>query len=532
MAKVIRELSHNNAPGIYNSCSCCDFYYTLKYLRLHKTKAFSCPKVRRKNWHGRISSKFYQDWKHSTLNSVFVDPESFHIADFKAGDYISISWSTNMIYGRIFPLKSALPSEIMLTKIFVDSFSISPDTLVSISEAPNFSLADSIIISSNIEGTVLLFLIDQIKSCLGVPRSKGMVVHGIAGTGKKSIVYKFCQMHALTICTFDCAEVSSLLTPYKHKMTADDIKNVVERTHGFVPADINNLIWESGNCACARIIEASTAENSFIAFNDFFTPLVEIKPTVIRDMLVYVPETSWADIGGMELVKASVKECLEAPWKNPEGFKRLSISPPSGVLLYGPPGCSKTMIARAIARDSGFNFISVRGPELVNKYVGETERSIRNLFKKARFAAPCVIFFDELDSFTSIDISHSNTTSEVNNRILGQLKTEIDGFSTQRGQVFVIGATNKPFSLDPSLIRCGRFDRLIYVPLPDPTSRKEIFKLKFSKMPVDPNIEIDILISKTHNFSGAEIVAACKEAAIASLREDINSPFGELKNCK
>ncbi|KAF1742854.1 hypothetical protein MXB_3925, partial [Myxobolus squamalis] len=681
----------------------------------------------------------------SAINSAFIDPQSFEIAHFEPGDYISITWSTNTIYARIFPLISTFPAEIRLNKIFVNSFNVSPDTLVSISEAPNFSLAGTLTISSNIEETALLSQIDQIKSCLGkfyvphsqmipyflshfsilfreivpandemnqnvsldqlpdlsvlyisadskkiclpntinqhfiiksksiqiklfkentiglfdesvsiphsfnpdliqgvdkyihilkkriyypisnkklyhdigVLRSKGMVIHGIAGIGKKSIVYKFCKTHALTLFSLDCAElriepnhfdniikkynpdiillkhfdavfdsvnpdffkidfidnfktflkniqnsayfivtcyhvnkimefrsaklfdfdieillpdslqrthiINSLLTQYKHNMTIDEIMNVVKHTHGFIPVDLKNLVRESGNCACARILNDPLSQNSSITYDDFASPLVSIKPSIIRDMLVHVPDTSWADIGGMESVKASVKECLEWPWKYPEAFKRMSISPPSGLLLYGPPGCSKTMIARAISNESGLNFISIKGPELVNMYVGETERSIRNLFNKARCAAPCIIFFDELDSFTSKDFSNYKTKCGVDNRILGQLMTEIDGISTQHGQVFVIGATNKPFSLDPALIRCGRFDRLIYVPLPDATSRKEIFKLKFLKMPVDSSMDIDLLVSKTHNFSGAEIVAVCQKAAITSLGEDPTS---------
>ncbi|MEM4676122.1 MAG: AAA family ATPase, partial [Nitrososphaerota archaeon] len=232
-----------------------------------------------------------------------------------------------------------------------------------------------------------------------------------------------------------------------------------------------------------------------------------------------VPNVRWDDIGGLEGIKQELKEAVEWPLKHPDVFKRLGIRPPRGILLYGPPGTGKTLLAKAVATESEANFISVKGPEVLSKWVGESEKAVREIFRKARETAPCIIFFDELDSIAPRRGLHPD--AGVTDRIVNQLLTEMDGLQTLKG-VVVIGATNRPDILDPALLRPGRFDRLLYVPPPDLEARYQIFKIHTREMPLDDTVDLRKLAEITEGYTGADIEAVCREAAMVAARENIN----------
>ncbi|MEM4706549.1 MAG: AAA family ATPase, partial [Candidatus Methanomethylicaceae archaeon] len=253
----------------------------------------------------------------------------------------------------------------------------------------------------------------------------------------------------------------------------------------------------------------------------------DITPSALREVYVEVPEVHWDDIGGLEDIKRQLKEIAEWPIKHPELFEQMGITPPKGILLYGPPGTGKTLLAKAVATESGANFISVRGPEILSKWVGESEKAIREIFKKARQAAPCVIFFDEIDSIAPI--RGGRFDSGVTERIVNQLLSEMDGLIPLRG-VVVMAATNRPDMLDPALLRPGRFDRLVYVPLPDKKAREEIFKVHTRKMPLAEDVNFSILAEKTEGYTGADIEAICREAALMALREEMKPKKVEMRH--
>ncbi|KAF7228653.1 spermatogenesis-associated protein 5-like [Nothobranchius furzeri] len=235
----------------------------------------------------------------------------------------------------------------------------------------------------------------------------------------------------------------------------------------------------------------------------------------------HVSRVSWSDVGGMAEVKLKLKQAVEWPLRHPEAFTRMGIQPPKGVLLYGPPGCSKTLIAKALANESGLNFLAVKGPELLSKYVGESERAVREVFRKARAVAPSIVFFDEIDALAS-ERGSSSGSGGVGDRVLAQLLTEMDGIE-QLQDVTVLAATNRPDMIDKALMRPGRLDRIVYVPLPDAATRHEIFSLQFRNMPVAEDVSIDDLVTQTNKYSGAEITAVCREAALLALQEDIKA---------
>jgi transitional endoplasmic reticulum ATPase len=232
-----------------------------------------------------------------------------------------------------------------------------------------------------------------------------------------------------------------------------------------------------------------------------------------------VATVHWSDIGGLDSVKQHLKESVEWPIKQPEIFKRLGIKPPKGILLYGPPGCGKTLLARAVATESEANFISIKGPEVFSKWVGESEKAIREVFRKARMAAPTVIFFDEMDSLTPNRGAGSD--SGVSERVISQLLTEMDGILTLQ-DIVVIAATNRPNLIDPAVLRPGRFDRLIYVPEPDDKSRLQILKLYTTPMPLNKDVDLNQISTATKYYSGADLENLCREAAMHALRVDIN----------
>ncbi len=307
------------------------------------------------------------------------------------------------------------------------------------------------------------------------------------------------------------------------------LRELADQTHGFVGADIEALCKEAAMKALRRYIPQidmnseeiplELLESMKVTYDDFKSALKEIEPSAMREVLVEVPKVTWDDVGGLEDVKREIIEAVEWPLKYPEKFKKFGIKPPKGVLLYGPPGTGKTLIAKAVANEAEANFISVKGPELLSKWLGESEKAVRKIFKKAKQVAPCIIFFDEIDAIAGMRGLEENRAVE---RVVNQLLTELDGLEELEG-VVVIGATNRPDIIDPALLRPGRFDRLVYVRPPDKKSRLAIFKIHTRNMPLAEDVDLEELADMTEGYVGADIEAVCREAVMLALREDINA---------
>ena len=245
-------------------------------------------------------------------------------------------------------------------------------------------------------------------------------------------------------------------------------------------------------------------------------------PSSIRETVVEVPDVTWDDIGGLEQTKKELQELITYPVEHPDKFKKFGTKPSRGVLFYGPPGCGKTLLAKAVANECSSNFISVKGPELLTMWFGESEANVRQCFDKARGAAPCVLFFDELDSVGTARGSSQGDAGGAGDRVMNQLLTEMDGVGANK-QVFFIGATNRPEILDEALVRPGRLDQMIYIPLPDLPARISIFKANLRKSPVAKNVSFDTLGRVTEGFSGADLAEVCKRATKAAIREAIEA---------
>jgi transitional endoplasmic reticulum ATPase len=310
-----------------------------------------------------------------------------------------------------------------------------------------------------------------------------------------------------------------------------DLRRLSDVTHGYTGADIASLCREAAMKALRRYIPEinleeerippETLEKMVVKMDDFMSAYREITPTAMREVYVEVPQVHWNEVGGLKDVKQELMESVEWPLKKPEVFHKMGIKPPRGILLYGPPGCGKTMLARAVATESEANFISIKGPEIFSKWVGESEKAIREVFRKGRTAAPAIIFFDELDAIVpKRGLGYAD--SGASERVISQLLTEIDGIESLQN-VLVIAATNRPDILDPAVLRPGRFDRLIYVPSPDTDSLKEIFKLHSHEMPLSKDVDPGALASMAEGYSGADIEAICREAAIIALRDNIEA---------
>ncbi|CAL1536859.1 unnamed protein product [Lymnaea stagnalis] len=314
-----------------------------------------------------------------------------------------------------------------------------------------------------------------------------------------------------------------LLSKIPHNLSFEDIETVAMNAHGYVGADLAALLNEASLHALSRQgpppSELGTASLQ-LTLEDLIFAGSLVKPSALREIQLEVTQVKWSDIGGMSEVKMRLREAVELPLSNPEVFKRLGIEPPRGLLMYGPPGCSKTMVARALATESKLNFLAVKGPELFNQYVGQSEKAVREVFRKARSAAPSIIFFDEIDAIAAK--RGSSCGSGVDDRVLTQLLTEMDGLEFLK-DVFIMAATNRPDKIDNALLRPGRFDSLVYVPLPDDSTREEILLKKFTKMCVGDDVNVKTLVELTQDYSGAEIIQVCHEAALSALREDINS---------
>ena len=309
-----------------------------------------------------------------------------------------------------------------------------------------------------------------------------------------------------------------------------DLDKIANTTHGFVGADLESLCKEAAMRVVRRIlpeiqndeeIPKEVMEKIVVTGEDFKNAQKEIHPSALREVLVQIPDIKWDDVGGLEDVKQELKEAVEWPLKHPETFQRLGIRPPKGTLLYGIPGTGKTLLAKAVASESEANFISVKGPELLSKWVGESEKGVREVFRKAKQAAPTVIFFDEIDAIASTR-SGNDTDSGVTKRVVNQLLTEMDGLE-ELEDVAIIAATNRPDILDAGLMRPGRFDRHIQVSEPDEEARLSIFEVHTKDMPLADDVDLKKLAKNTEGYVGADIESVCREAAMLTLRNDLES---------
>jgi len=310
-----------------------------------------------------------------------------------------------------------------------------------------------------------------------------------------------------------------------------DLQYLAKVTHGFVGADLQALCREAAMKALRRYLPQINLEEEEIPqevldklevnAEDFLGALREVQPSAIREVFVEIPNVRWEEIGGLANEKQELIEVVEWPLKKPEAFRRIGITPPKGVLIFGPPGCGKTLLARAVATESEANFISVKGPELLSKWVGESEKAIREVFRKARTAAPAIIFFDEIDALAPTR-GRTAGDSHVTERVISQLLTEMDGLETTK-DILVLAATNRPDLIDPALLRTGRFDRFVYIGAPDEKSREEIFRIYMANMPLDSDVDIQKLVQATPYFVGGDIEALCREAGMRALRENMQA---------
>lgn len=313
--------------------------------------------------------------------------------------------------------------------------------------------------------------------------------------------------------------------PKGKNVSLDELADI---THGFVGADLEALAKEAAMKTLRRVIPKVNLEEEEgippdvleklrVTKQDFREALKEVQPSALREVLVEIPNVKWEDVGGLDNVKEELKEAVEWPLKYPERFRRLGIRPPRGIFMFGPPGTGKTLIAQAVANESEVNFISIKGPELLSKWVGESEKAVREVFRKARQAAPVIIFFDEIDALAPARGAHMG--SHVSETVVNQLLTEMDGIEDLK-DVVVLAASNRPELVDPSLLRPGRFDRLIPIPPPDEKPRLEILKVHTKDVPLSKDVSLEEIAKKTINFSGADISGLVREAAMNALRKD------------
>ena len=326
----------------------------------------------------------------------------------------------------------------------------------------------------------------------------------------------------------------------KNMKLADDVdlEMVAKETHGFVGADLAALCTEAA-LQCIRekmhlidledeTIDAEVLDSMSVNNAHFKTAMGSTNPSALRETMVEVPNVSWDDIGGLENVKRELQEVVQYPVLYPEQFEKFGMQPSKGVLFYGPPGCGKTLLAKAIANECQANFISIKGPELLTMWFGESESNVRDIFDKARSSAPCVLFFDELDSIARSRGSSSGDGGGAGDRVINQILTEMDGVGAKKS-VFIIGATNRPDIIDSAVLRPGRLDQLIYIPLPDQPSRHSILKANLRKSPVAKDVDVNFLAQTTNGFSGADLTEICQRAVKFAIRESIEKDIERQK---
>ena len=315
-------------------------------------------------------------------------------------------------------------------------------------------------------------------------------------------------------------------------LTSDvNLQKLANLTHGFTGADITELCKEAAMKALRRVLPEIDFETEFITaevlnklvvtMEDFLDALRFVDPSALREVLIETPNVTWNDIGGLQEVKQALREAIEWPLKYADVFEKAGAKPPKGTLLGGPPGTGKTLLAKALAKESEANFIHVKGPALMSKFVGESEKGVREIFRKAKQTAPCIIFFDEIDALAPKRGS-GTTDSHVSERVISQLLTEMDGLEELRG-VFILAATNRIDIIDPALLRPGRFDLLLQIPPSDEEARLEIFKIHTAKNTLAENVSLQEIVEETEGYTGAEIEAVCREATMRTIRRFLNS---------
>lgn len=326
----------------------------------------------------------------------------------------------------------------------------------------------------------------------------------------------------------------------KNMKLADDVdlEQIAAETHGHVGADLASLCSEA---ALQQIrekmdlidleddkIDAEVLASLAVTMENFRYAMTKSSPSALRETVVEVPNTSWADIGGLENVKKELQELVQYPVEHPDKFLKFGMQPSRGVLFYGPPGCGKTLLAKAIANECQANFISVKGPELLTMWFGESEANVRDIFDKARSAAPCVLFFDELDSIAKARGGNVGDAGGAADRVINQILTEMDGMGAKKN-VFIIGATNRPDIIDPAILRPGRLDQLIYIPLPDDKSRESILKAGLRKSPLAKDVDLPYIAKVTQGFSGADLTEICQRACKLAIRQAIEAEIKREK---
>ncbi|KAH9130073.1 hypothetical protein LEN26_008877 [Aphanomyces euteiches] len=304
------------------------------------------------------------------------------------------------------------------------------------------------------------------------------------------------------------------LAAIPHDILDDRIEVIASQLHGYVGADISALCKEAALVALGR-----SRQDMSVFEDDLKVAMKVVSPSALREISLDVPRVLWSEIGGQDMIKQQLKEAVEWPLKHPEAFVRMGIRPPKGILLYGPPGCSKTLTAKALATEGGMNFIAIKGPELFSKWVGESEKAIQSIFRKARAASPSVIFFDEIDAVAT---ARGGNSSGVADRVLSQLLNELDGIEALK-QVILVAATNRPDLIDSALMRPGRIDRVLYVGPPDAKARGEILAIHTRKMPLASDVDLNVLAERTSRYSGAELAALCRESALFAIQEDVET---------
>lgn len=396
----------------------------------------------------------------------------------------------------------------------------------------------------NVQGEVEKRVVAQLLSLMdGLAERRNVIV--LAATNLPNLVDPALRRpgrfdREIAISIPDANARREILEIHSHGMPlADDVDldRLAAVTHGFVGADLQALCREAAMVCLRRLlprIDFSAAQIPYdelaslrVSKDDFQAALHEVGPSAIREVFVERPNVHWGDIGGLGEMRQRLIEAVEWPLQYPKEFEKARVRPPRGVLLSGPPGCGKTLMAKAIATESESNFLSVKGPALLSKYVGESEKAVRDTFRKARQAAPCIVFFDELDALVPTR-SGGGMDERVSERVVSQFLAEMDGIEELSG-VLVLGATNRKDLIDPALLRPGRFDLLVDVPMPDRTARAEIFAVHLRDKPVEEGVDLGELAARTESFSGADIQAVCNQAAWSAVRRVIEDPGEELE---